>query len=104
MTPLCVFCARPGSGDHHPTGRSPRGDYLDYALTVIACSPCNVADYKAWRAAGIDDIENPSIARLRRLAFFCARLGGQEHPVALPPGFWRALARCLSVVADDVER
>ena len=98
------FLRKSGPTDHHITGRSSLGDYLDSALTVFACGPCNVADYKAWRAAGLDDIENPSIARLRRLAFFCARLGGQEHPAALPQEFWRALALCLSIVADDVER
>ena len=80
---------------HHPTGRSMFRAYFDIALTVFACAACNVADFKAWRAAAIDDIEDPSVTRLRHLAFFAPRLGGQERPVALPPGFWRALTRSL---------
>jgi hypothetical protein len=103
MSRFCVFCDHPGSQRHHVTGRSASRQYLDIALTVFACGACNIADFKAWRAAGLDGIEDPSLARLRRLAFFAARLGGQERPIALPPGFWRALAKCLSVVADDVE-
>jgi len=103
VTRSCVFCGKPGCQRHHITGRSALGEYLDIVLTVLACAACNIADYKAWRAAGLSEIEDPSVARLRRLAFFAARLGGQERPVALPPGFWRALARCLTSIAKDVE-
>jgi len=102
---VCTFCGGQAEEPHHITGRlTGDGPYLDPQLTTDACGKCNKLEDHAWRVAGIARIGDPTVARLRRIAFFSAHLGGQDRPVVLPPRFWLNLALCLTLIADDVER
>jgi hypothetical protein len=100
----CIFCGEPATEGHHCTGRLwGNGPYLDPELKAPSCGPCNKTDFAAWKARGLHRISWPSVARLRRLAFFFNRLLDSEGPITLPRAFVAALVACLILIADDLE-
>ena len=97
----CLFCGAPAKELHHPTCRlDPGSPYLDASFVVALCIPCHRAEHVAWRAAGLDGIADPLLARLVRTAWLVGRLGDRNQPVAFPPVILRGLHDSLLVCVD----
>ena len=101
--PRCLYCGALATDQHHLTGRLGRR-YLDPELTIWLCKPCHGTEHRAWRLWGLDAIDDPSRARLRRLAFFDARLCHLDRPVDVPASTWAGLAACHLDLATTVRR
>jgi hypothetical protein len=101
VTTPCVFCPEPGCERQHLTGRGPGGRYLDPGLWVSACPDCNRSDFHGWRVVGLHRLtQGVHVGRLRRIAWFCGRLGSLDRPSTVEPRVWAELARTLSDIAD----
>lgn len=96
----CLFCERPAQL-HHLTGRlTARDPYLDPLLTLPLCAAHHGLAHGCWRALGIDHLDDPSQARLRRLSFQLLQLADRE--VDLPAGICGPLGSCLADIAGGL--
>lgn len=92
MIARCLFCVALALRRHHPEARDPiTGAYFTEWFDVPVCEPCHYADHAAQRDAGLDTINDPLMARLRRRAWFWGRLADSDCPVTLDPRTLRGL-------------
>src|SRR5664280_2283809 len=100
----CPFTGR--KGDHHMTGRSADGDYLDPDLVVPLVAEQHRLEHQSWDPSFADSVEGtPAVLCLRRIAHLFVRLG--EHCegglVVLPATVVHQVGATLHRIADRLE-
>ena len=75
--------------------------YLDELLVVPLCLTCHFADHHAWRVEDLDAIDDPTRARLLRLAFTLRRFSDFESGWTPSPQFWFSFASILMEIAAE---
>lgn len=98
MTGACLLCGAGGGVDrHHVTGRySPRGVYLDPALTLLLCRACHAQLHAGLRVAHLDWPSGDALAhRLARTAWHLGAVASAGRPVILAPSSALALRGLL---------
>jgi hypothetical protein len=103
----CLFCLAPAEHEHHPTARlTADGPYLD-GWTVPTCRCCHAVEHVAWRAAGIDELADPLLARLGRNTWLIGRLADLGRPVVLLPdtlrGHHDSMVACVELAAGRLD-
>ena len=98
--PRCLYCGQPATRRHHFTRRDGAGRYLDPDLVAWLCGADHGLEHQMWRHLGLDQIDDPTDARLRRLSFVFVRLG--HHEVAVSPLMWRELTACLFAIRESL--
>ena len=105
----CAFCGRPGEEGHHYTARATSdGPYVDPHSTLPLCRRCHHTEGQLWRDVGLDVIDHPLVARVRRTTWTVGRLAdfGQGWPAASMRGLHEVLLgvqdQVLALLGEEV--
>jgi hypothetical protein len=95
----CLLCEHLAMELHHVTTWQ-----LDADLVIPVCKSCHAQVHRAWREWGFDAIEDPALARVRRLQVLFVGLGYLDEPAALPTSVCLAIVASLGRVAEAWEK
>jgi hypothetical protein len=96
----CAFCGRPARDRQHYTAGVGAVVHIDEASWLPLCRRCHATEHVLWRDVGLDAIDHPLAARVRRTTWTVGRLADFGQP--WPAQSMRGLHDVLVAVQDDV--
>jgi hypothetical protein len=101
--PRCMRCGKPGTEEHHLSGRDDTGTQMNPELVIALCRPCHRGDHNTRQILELETVPTRSIPErvelcLRRVAAFLAGLGAPWDGLCGP------LAAAMSGWADDLAK
>lgn len=99
----CLYCGRPAEEGHHfSASLASQTAYLDSEARIPLCTRCHHTEHTCWREVGLDLIDDPLFARLRRTTWTLGRLADLAHPVTLDSLTLRGLHLVLLRIGEGV--
>jgi hypothetical protein len=96
----CAFCGRPAQDRQHYTAGVGAVVHIDEASWLPLCRRHHATEHQLWRDVGLDTIDLPLVARVRRVTWSVGRLA--DFGQAWPAASMRGLHDVLVAVQDEV--